>query len=354
MRALAIWIARFVGYLSMLGMLGEVALRLTWTNPHSGLPVRGVQLKENQRAIRNQFTYHGSPATFETDEDGFVQPSRTVREQPYRIAFMGDSSVEAGNIPTEARWPNLVIAALRGSGLSNADALIDAHAGCTARDAVELFYNKDAFFAPQILLYSSGFTDLAYNLVSGQDFPRYLQSGGEHCGSIERCCYLYAFAQQRWTVGVTNPVRHGAAAQARLYPVDCSAAVAAYRRNLSVLVHTARVFGCRVYLLTQPSLYGTGLMSTEPERLATIRYKDGGIDEASLAKAMDDVNQAIREVGRSEGVTVIDTVPTVSKNLDCLSDEVHLTELGNQRVAEAVLQRLIADLHNASERQPPR
>ena len=337
------WLARLLLYLTGMLLLLEIGLRCFWTNPATAVkfPSRAVTLRENQRGADQAKTYQGKPFRFQTDPDGFVWPSRTVPEHPFYMAFLGDSSMEAAQLPEELRWTNIVINTLRSKGWFHLDALNDSHAGATARDAVQLFYNKDAFFRPRILLYSSGFTDLAYNFSLGKDVPRLQEMAPP---PAPQSFYLLAFFEQRYSQAPANPVQtSGAPGQSAMYDVDTHPAVESYGRNLEILILLARQLNCRVYLITQASTYGSGWMTREPGKVATLRFRDGGLSESCMERSMKDVNQTIRAVAKKCQVDCIDVADGVGTDPAMFIDEVHLSERGQKVVSELVVKRLLAD-----------
>lgn len=324
--------------------------------PGSSQPARSILLKENERGLNSLQTYKGSNFWARTDLDGFILPSRTIKDHPYYIAFMGDSSVEATYLPPEKHWTSLVLESLRKDGWAHADGLVDAHLGATARDATELFYNKDCFFQPKILVYSSGYTDLAYNFVRGRDFPRFAPTQAEAVslgGFLERNSYLFAYLQSAWKVEVANPVVKSGGGHINYYEADVSQPLADYRRNLQMLVKVARLNGCKVYLLTQPCIYGTGILTSDPGKVATIRYKDGGLSEATLEGALNQMNVIIHEVAASEGAECVEVASALGKNLDNYQDEVHTTEAGQKLTGEAVYAKIRGDFKTIPSEPSP-
>lgn len=348
------WVGQFLLYFVCLLGLIELGLRTLWTNPYlpAKFPPRGVLLRENQRGADAVKEYQGKPFHFQTDPDGFVWPSRTVPEKPYYMAFLGDSSVEGAQLPEQLRWPNQVIDQLRNHGWIHLDALNDSHSGATTRDSVELFYNKTSFFEPAIVLHSSGFTDLAYNFTLGRDLPR-LQDASS-APNPSQSFYLLAYLKQHYRPGTSNPVGASGPNQApKFYEADTTQAVQCYARNLELLVFLARQRGCKVYLLTQGSSYGSGWMTREPNRVATLRYRDGGLSEACMQKAMAQINAAIHAVAAKAGVSVIEVADALGNDPSMFLDEVHLSEKGQKTVADLIIARMQADFpHPPSEAAP--
>ena len=123
---------------------------------------------------------------------------------------------------------------------------------------------------------------------------------------------------------------------------DLSAGLDEYTRNLKEMAALARARSTRLILLTQPTLWGPGL-SRELESLLWM----GGIGEfqahagqpyyaaEALAKGVEQYNDAVLAVCRSEGLECID-LTHLERDVSTYYDDFHFNENGARKVARIV------------------
>ncbi|HEX5727136.1 MAG TPA: SGNH/GDSL hydrolase family protein [Longimicrobiaceae bacterium] len=105
--------------------------------------------------------------------------------------------------------------------------------------------------------------------------------------------------------------------------------VAPYAENLATLMGIARAQGARAVLMTQQSTWN----SPDP-RAAAWHWLTGGRERFRaewMAAALEEYNQAVREVGRRQEVPVFDLARALPGTMDYFYDDVHF----NVRGAEA-------------------
>jgi len=125
---------------------------------------------------------------------------------------------------------------------------------------------------------------------------------------------------------------------------ELDAALGEYRRNLTRIVQLASERGVTVVLLTQPTIWRADLGAEERERLWW-----GGIGEfqkpgarvpfysvEALAEGCAAYNRALLEVAQTMGVLGFDLAAEVPRTAEMFYDDMHFTEAGAARVAQAV------------------
>jgi lysophospholipase L1-like esterase len=133
-------------------------------------------------------------------------------------------------------------------------------------------------------------------------------------------------------------------------PLSAYVSIDSVRGHLRRLARDAANDGAAVVLMTEPSLYKPAMSPEERNALwigrAYTKSRTGvmAYDYASpesLARAMDAMNMATKDVGQAQGVPVIDLASRIEKSLDNFSDDVHYHPQGARRVAEEVADQLI-------------
>lgn len=116
-----------------------------------------------------------------------------------------------------------------------------------------------------------------------------------------------------------------------------------YQENVKKIVRLCREHGTKVLFLTQPSLYKTVMPEHEEillwggEMTEGKRSKPGTYLTTREMKRMHHLyNKALQEVGKKENLEVLNLDPIISPRSDSFYDDLHFTEIGSKRVAQAV------------------
>jgi hypothetical protein len=119
-----------------------------------------------------------------------------------------------------------------------------------------------------------------------------------------------------------------------------------YRRNLNAMVTLAAAAGAQVVFVTQPSAWRQRMTDAEQRRLwfgwvgadwasARAYYTPGALSRAQAA-----YNQTLLDVCRARGLTCVDAARLLPNDSTVFIDDVHFTERGSQRLAEALIAAL--------------
>jgi lysophospholipase L1-like esterase len=125
---------------------------------------------------------------------------------------------------------------------------------------------------------------------------------------------------------------------------DLQKALETYRANLVDLINTCRMRKQRLILMTQPNLYRKDLPE-ELEQLTWSSMREGAYTTAVLEQLMDAFNQAMMDVCRQQEIECIDVAAGLPKDATAFFDDVHLTNVGCEKVADMVCDYLVAKLH---------
>ena len=88
----------------------------------------------------------------------------------------------------------------------------------------------------------------------------------------------------------------------------------AFERNIRTMIRLGRTFGARSFLVTMP-------------------HRPASAEENTLAKTIEDHNERLRELARSEGCGLIDLAQALAGRTDCFRDLVHFKP---ERILEKV------------------
>jgi lysophospholipase L1-like esterase len=122
-------------------------------------------------------------------------------------------------------------------------------------------------------------------------------------------------------------------------PGDFDVALSTYHENLSALIRTCRRHGQHLLMLTQPTMYWKDL-PPEFQLLLQSQSDEGAYSVAALEDMMNQFNQTMITVCRSEGVECLDLASLVGKDTSLFYDDCHFNAAGCEKVATLVADRM--------------
>jgi lysophospholipase L1-like esterase len=138
------------------------------------------------------------------------------------------------------------------------------------------------------------------------------------------------------------------ASEMRDAPPDLSSALEEYARNINMIIDLAQEKSVRPILMTQPTMWRTGL----PQDLSALLWL-GGVGDfqkesgkpyysvTALEKTMKAYNDTLLRVCRERSLECLDLAALVEKDTTVFYDDVHFNESGARKVAEALSKYLI-------------
>ncbi len=108
-----------------------------------------------------------------------------------------------------------------------------------------------------------------------------------------------------------------------------------YERRLSNLVQISKENGIEPILITQPALYGKAIDNITNVNLAKLKIRKNANGELAW-QILELYNDVTREVGRREGILIIDLAKEMPKSSRYYYDTVHYTNEGAEIVAEII------------------
>jgi lysophospholipase L1-like esterase len=283
---------------------------------------------------------------------GFRGPDPGVDyERRLTIFAVGGSTTECRFLSDGKDWPAVLQRELQHSldGVWLDNAGLDGHSSFGHEKLLE---QRILGLHPKVVLFLVGINDVARDRLKYQDGAltdrpdldwkaRFVNWAARHSA-------VAALGQNAWRarqaerVPLIQPVlaleslphdlsgRHGRAV-ARAHQMDF---VPGYRERVSRLVRACRQAGIEPVLLTQPALYGPGIDDLTGVDLGTIEVDPHDGTSGFVAWAtLEAYNDVLREVGRAEGVTVVDLARRLPKSSRLFYDFVHFTSAGAAEVA---------------------
>lgn len=265
-----------------------------------------------------------------------------------RVVSMGGSSTFGYHARDEHTYPALLEAKLSAS-LDHEIEVINAGVPSYLTDNIHALFEKElAAYEPDIVTIYSAYNDATSILEasSWQRASRWLHDHVATYVALGRAVRALTDVElySKWSKYVAAPSPEYVQTQIDLH-------VDAYRDNLEAVVADAEAIGATVVLIRQPMAIGYNSGDDRPDYADAVEAARARLDSgedldgpnvtllihAALLDALDDIAAA-------HDLPVVDNVRLVDENKSRLLTYVHLSEEGNNALAEALAKTIIATL----------
>lgn len=237
-----------------------------------------------------------------TDQYGFIGPTELYKSPDFKIVFLGGSTTECLYMEETERFPYLV-----GRKLESLMA-VKVHTyngGVSANEtlhSINILINKVLPMQPDVVVLMEGINDLM--ILRAQGSYWYQDSLKSHVQTSKNVLTRYEFPPHASAV-----------------PLDVAGLQEKYRKNIKLFIAVCRTFGIQPVLMTQAH-------------------------RASKEILQYQFNEVLRNIGKDEGVLVIDLEKAIPKTPEYLYDAYHYTALGSEYAAHQIAQSMISLLTN--------
>lgn len=329
--------------LSFLSVSGEEMsgqkrnIRLREFPPNSVLFVQASSSKSDKQLIEYKI---------ETDADGFIEPSGIAPAPRFSIVFLGGSTTECGALPENKRFPFLVGERFREELNLDVNTYNGGVSGNNTMHSFNILVNKIIPMAPEfvVLMHNVNDRDVLSRLGTyWNDHPtRTLLSIDKQKSLIAEYVEILKLTVKKTLPEIYKLTKSALSSKSNakdewenyrgsVVEQNIARIVQEFRKAQLVFVRTARVFGIEPVLMTQGHLKPADLLKP-------------GVHEL--------FNRTIRDIGRTEGVVVIDIDKTVSGRPEYFYDDIHLSEKGSEAVAGAIYDEFSRILHSRTAAIP--
>jgi lysophospholipase L1-like esterase len=326
-----------------------------------GVRIRGDRIVL-ARNFRETMTNHANPKldpviVFSKNSLGFRGPEAPRDfDRHLTILAIGGSTTECLYLTDGASWPERLGAELaphfQGLWVNNAG--LDGHSTFGHLLLLDQIVLR---LRPKVLLFLVGLNDVHRELPTGRevaggraplfhrlarhsaivanalDFRRHLEARELSLGyrEVDLAHTPQMEADRRRALGLVDQHRE------RSLP--------GYRSRVRELVRASRAHGIEPVLLTQPALYGADRDDVTGVNLRWIEVDAKRQIYGGLAwRILEEYNDVVREVGRAEGVLVVDLARELPKSSRLFYDFVHFGDEGARQVAAIIAPPLCAML----------
>ncbi len=294
-----------------------------------------------------------------TDADGFILPYNRYAPPDLTLVFLGGSTTACMYVEEENRFPYLVGNLLEQATGKKITSINGGVPGNNSLHSLNLLLNKVIPIHPDMVVMMQNINDLA-SLIYDQtywsqnpsrativDFTFYKNMKGlKALSTMARDMYipnLHAATRilSKKIFGKTrDPEDEFAHARGKKRVVDQALLLEKFQMNLQTFVNICRARRITPVLMTQFNRFKT---HPDPKVLKALKgfERDSGVTVSEYLDIYHKFNQEVVEVGRANGVLVIDLARLVPQDQQYIYDLVHVNDAGSKLVARLISEQLL-------------
>jgi hypothetical protein len=311
------------------------------------------------RAVRESDDLVQKPYRVRTDAQGFMLPYNRYEKPDLSLIFLGGSTVACIYVEEENRFPYLVGNLLEQKTGKKITSINSGVGGNNSLHSLDILLNKLIPVRPDVVVMMHNINDLVA-LIYDQtywsknptraaivNFSFYKNlTGLKALSTLARDMYipnLHAatriLSKKIFGKKVKDPDDEFASIRGKKLTVDSAAILDEFKMNLNTFINICRARRITPVLMTQFNRYKA---NPDPKVIKAMQgfESDSGIPMGEFMELYAKFNDAIREVGKTNGVLVIDLAALIPQDKQYIYDVVHLNTRGSQLAAQLISQRL--------------
>lgn len=303
----------------------------------------------------------GTISHFETDSNGFIEPSKIHTVADWDIVFMGDSTVECSFVQPEKRFPYLV-----GRKIEQAmeQKVNSYNAGVSSADTLSLMkvlLMKIFPMEPNMVVLCNTDRELVYLLSQNKQDAHHMK-GAENGkkkiiayrdwvvqASLKRrvlICLQLIFGRKKLEQALSYKEETSKVSSSSLN--DMENVLEVFEKDLLAFISLLQTRNIPLVLMTQANQYG----KKDGDRLRKLYdiniYPITNTKYEEYCKLIIKANELIRQIGDLRGISVID-LERFAENKELLYDQVHYTNEGAVIVSNYISEQIKKILANHSK-----
>ncbi len=314
--------------------------------------------------LSESLEFEGFP--FYLDSNGFVKPSKIYEKSDLNIVFLGGSTTECMYVYQDSRFPYLVGRYLEEKMKLKINSYNSGVAGNNTLHSLNILLNKIVPLKPDMVILMHNINDLSIllyektywndnlhkaSLVDREKEPDFIHKTVK---SIKDNFIPNIYAKLTSITDISKIVQkitgidnsdEFASARGKRIDIDREFILKSFTNNLQSFIDICRVYGIKPILMTQQNRF-----SKTPDKYTIKTMKkievDFGITYSEYKNIYDDINEATREVGKKNGILVIDLATKVPHDKKYFYDLVHFNNYGSKKAAEIISQELFSSMIN--------
>ncbi|MBM4300453.1 MAG: hypothetical protein FJ121_02830 [Deltaproteobacteria bacterium] len=311
------------------------------------------------RAVRESDGLVRKPYRVRTDAQGFLLPYNRYEKPDLTLVFLGGSTVACIYVEEENRFPYLVGNLLAQKTGKKITSINSGVGGNNSLHSLDILLNKIIPVRPDAVVMMHNINDLVALIYDRTywsknptraaivNFSFYKNlTGLKALSTLARDLYIpnlhaatRVLSKKIFGKKVKDPDDEFAHVRGQKLTVDQAHIIDEFQMNLTTFINICRARRITPVLMTQFNRYQA---NPDPKVLKAIQgfEADSGIPVREFMELYAGFNQAIREVGKQNGVLVIDLAALIPQDQKYMYDVVHLNTQGSQLAAQLISERL--------------
>jgi hypothetical protein len=311
------------------------------------------------KAVRTSDGLVQKPYRVRTDANGFMLPYNRYDKPDLTLVFLGGSTVACIYVDEAQRYPYLVSQLLEQKTGKKITSINSGVGGNNSLHSIDILLNKIIPMQPEVVVMMHNINDLVAliydktywgNNPSRQpivDFYFYKNlTGLKSLSTLARDLYipnLHAatriLSHKVFGKKVRDQDDDFAYIRGKKLVIDEAAILNEFKMNLQTFINICRARRITPVLMTQFNRYKS---HPDPKVLAAMQgfQSDSGISVSEFMDLYAKFNEAIRAVGKQNGVQVIDLANLIPQDSKYIYDVVHLNTQGSQLAARVISDQL--------------
>lgn len=311
------------------------------------------------KALRTSDGLVQKPYRVRTDANGFMLPYNRYDKPDLTVVFLGGSTVACIYVDEDQRYPYLAGQLLEQKTGKKITSINSGVGGNNSLHSIDILLNKIIPMKPDVVVMMHNINDLVALIYDktywGKNptrqpivnfyFYKNLK-GFKALSTLARDMYipnLHAatriLSHKIFGKQVKDQDDEFAYIRGKKLLIDEAAITDEFKMNLQTFINICRARRITPILMTQFNRYKA---NPDPKVMAAMQgfQSDSGIPVGEFMALYAKFNEAIREVGKQNGVQVIDLANVIPQDSKYIYDVVHLNTKGSQLAAQVISDRL--------------
>jgi hypothetical protein len=311
------------------------------------------------KAVRESDGLVQKPYRVRTDAQGFMLPYHRYEKPDFTLVFLGGSTIACIYVEEEIRFPYLAGNLLMQKTGKKITSINSGVGGNNSLHSLDILLNKIILVRPDVVVMMHNINDLVALIYDRTywsknptraaivNFSFYKNLRGlKAIATLARDLYIpnlhaatRVLSNKIFGKKVKDPDDEFAYIRGKKLTVDHAAILDEFKMNLNTFINICRARRITPVLMTQFNRYKA---DPDPKVLKAMQgfESDAGIPVREFIELYAKFNQAVREVGRQNGVLVIDLAALIPQDRQYMYDVVHLNTRGSQLAAQLISERL--------------
>jgi lysophospholipase L1-like esterase len=311
------------------------------------------------KAVREGDGLVQKPYRVRTDANGFILPYHQYDKPDFKVFFLGASTTACIYADEESRFPSLAGNLLEQQTGKKITSINSGVGGNNSLHSLDILLNKLIPLKPDAVVLMHNINDLVALIYDKTywsknatrqpiiDYKLYKDlTGIKAVSTLARDTYIpnlhvafRSLSKKIFGKQVKDPDDEFAYIRGKTVVFDGGQILEEFRMNLQTFINICKARRITPVLMTQFNRYRADPDPKIREAMAGFE-KDSKISGQQFKEIYDRFNEAVRQVGRQNGILVIDLARLIPQEPQYMYDVVHLNTTGSKLAAQLISEQL--------------